>query len=135
MLAMSSLRFDDPAYAARIADGLTALRSSFAHCFTALFCPTTWPLACAQSGAGQHDAAVASMEEALASLEAFGFRAHLPRATLDLGRILLRRGGEGDREHASVVLADARERATTYRSPGLVSVIDEEWPPPTPHRR
>jgi tetratricopeptide (TPR) repeat protein len=124
MLALASLLIDDREYAARLVEVLAPRRDTFAHAYCMLLAPATWPLACAQSAAGEHDGALESMEEALAFLQRHEFVAHLPRAQLDLARILIRRGGDADLTRARAVLAEARDRAVRHGCDGILGMAD-----------
>jgi hypothetical protein len=69
------------------------------------------------------DDAVAHLEDADALASRAGMRAHFARLRYERARSLLARGGDGDRDRAAGLIAEARELATEFGQTGLLPRI------------
>lgn len=109
--------------AARCARALEPYRGMWSNYLLGVAAPVESHLGICRMLAGEHDEAVARLEDALSMIEAQA-PGLLPIGCLNLGEALLARNSPGDRTRALEVIARARDVALRLGAPGYVEGAD-----------
>jgi hypothetical protein len=74
--------------------------------------------------ASDYDQAIPLIDDALAEVSGYEFRALMCLISFDLAEVLARRAAAGDGERAAQLLGQAREQAVEVGAGGLIERID-----------